>query len=53
MIIPLHEAGVKKQSLLDHVYVHNLSSVKKIDHESPKFGDHVLIVVELDFSENN
>ena len=43
--------GVKKQSLLDHIYVNNLSSVRKVDHVTPTFGDHELIMIEMDFKE--
>ena len=39
--------GVKKESLLDHVYVNNLSAIKDVHMIEPVFGDHVLTIVEL------
>ena len=39
--------GIKKESLLDHVYVRNFALVTNITFSVPVFGDHVLILVEL------
>ena len=39
--------GIKKESSIDHVYVNNLASVNKVFPYEPCFGDHKLIVVEL------
>ena len=41
--------GTKKESILDHVYVNDISSIKNIKSETPTFGDHLLIIVELTF----
>ena len=38
---------VKKESLLDHVYANNPAMVNLVTFETPFFGDHVLIVVNL------
>ena len=39
--------GIKKESLLDHVYVNNPAVVNSVTFETPLFGDHVLIIVSL------
>ena len=42
--------GIRKESLLDHVYVNNFASVSNIDCCTPVFGDHVLVIVDLNIS---
>ena len=37
----------KKESLLDHVHVKNVLTVRNVIVKSQIFGDHKLIVVEL------
>ena len=39
--------GVKKESLLDHVYVKNAASVLNMSLKKPIFGDHSLVLVEI------
>ena len=39
--------GIKKESMLDHVYVNNVAQVSNVDFCSPVFGDHVLVLIEL------
>ena len=39
--------GCKKESLLDHVYVKNFTSVDNTTFSVPVFGDHVLVQVDL------
>ena len=39
--------GVKKESMLDHVYVRNFASVFNVTFSVPVFGDHVLVLIEL------
>ena len=39
--------GVRKESLLDHVYVNCLVLIKDVQQVEPVFGDHVLATVEL------
>ena len=39
--------GVIKESVLDHVYVNNFASVLNVTFSVPVFGDHVLVLVEL------
>ena len=41
--------GTKKESTLDHVYVNNLASVINVHSICPTFGDHLLIMVDLNF----
>ena len=41
--------GTKKESLLDHVYVNNIASVKDVHYVEPVFGDHVLLMIKLQF----
>ena len=36
--------------MLDHVYVNNLAAVNSVSFETPFFGDHVLIIVNLNIS---
>ena len=38
---------VVKSSILDHIYVNDVSLVKSITHSTPIFGDHKLIMAEL------
>ena len=42
--------GVKKESLLDHVYVKNISSVINTSYEVSTFGDHVIVMASLSYS---
>ena len=39
--------GIKKESMLDHVYVNNFATVANINYCVPAFGDHVLVLVDL------
>ena len=39
--------GVKKESLLDHVYVTNIATIKDVHCVEPVFGDHFLAIIEL------
>ena len=39
--------GIRKESILDHVYVNNCSLVNNLTSIEPTFGDHLLIVIEL------
>ena len=39
--------GVEKESLLDHVYVTDLATIKAVHYLEPVFGDHVLVIIEL------
>ena len=39
--------GIKKESLLDHVYANDTSFVSCVYFKVPTFGDHVLVIVEL------
>ena len=42
--------GIRKESLLDHVYVNNPAVINTVTFETPLFGDHVLILVNLNMS---
>ena len=37
----------KKESLLDHVYVTDPATIKDVQYVEPVFGDHVLVIIEL------
>ena len=39
--------GIRKESLLDHVYVNNNAAVTNVSFVTPTFGDHVLILVDI------
>ena len=39
--------GIKKESLLDHVYIINLETFDSIYQENLIFGDHLLVIVKL------
>ena len=39
--------GILKQSLLDHVYVTNLTKVENVDFDVPTFGDPLLIKIKI------
>ena len=41
--------GIKKSSLLDHIYVLNPATVLDISHYLPPFGDHLLVTAKLIF----
>ena len=45
--------GIKKESMLDHVYVNNVAQVSNVDYCSPVFGDHVLVLIELNLKQPN
>ena len=36
--------GIKKESLIDHIYVNDSSTVANVRFEVPTFGDHVLAI---------
>ena len=40
--------GVKKESLLDHIYTDDVALIKNLFFKEPTFGDHKLIVIELE-----
>ena len=39
--------GVKKSSVLDHIYTNNSAMVSNVNFETPTFGDHVLHLDQL------
>ena len=39
--------GIRKESLLDHVYVKDTTTIKNVHFKVPTFGDHVLLIVTL------
>ena len=39
--------GIKKESLLYHVYINNLQIFDSIYHDTPIFGDHLLVIIKL------
>ena len=39
--------GIKKSSLLDHIYVKNLATVLGVSFNTPPCGDHVLVIARL------
>ena len=39
--------GIKKESLLDHVYLNNYSIFSSVYFETPIFGDHALVITKL------
>ena len=39
--------GIKKESLLDHIYLNNPESLCSVYFDTPIFGDHVLVIAEL------
>ena len=39
--------GIRKESLLDHVYLNNMATFNSVYYDSPVFGDHVLVITEL------
>ena len=41
--------GIRKESLIDHVYVNEPSSITNVKSLAPTFGDHLLIIVDLIF----
>ena len=41
--------GIRKESLIDHVYVNEPSSITNVKSLEPTFGDHLLIIVDLIF----
>ena len=41
--------GVRKESLLDHIYVDDIAFIKDIDSRETTFGDHLLAFIELTF----
>ena len=44
--------GVKKESLLDHIYVDDVVIVKDIKSIEPTFGDHLLVLADLEIFNN-
>ena len=40
--------GVRKESLIDHVYTDDVTLIKSLTFETPTFGDHLLIITELE-----
>ena len=41
--------GVRKESLLDQIYVDDIAFIKDIDYRELTFGDHLLVFIELTF----
>ena len=41
--------GAKKESLLDHIYLNNLSTFDSVYYDIPAFGDHLLVIAKLTF----
>ena len=39
--------GIRKESRLDHVYVNNSATVNNVNFINPTFGDHVLVMLEI------
>ena len=39
--------GVKKESLLDHIYSNNCESVDSVYYKTPVIGDHQLVILKL------
>ena len=39
--------GIKKESLIDHIYVNDISSVLNLKSEVPTLGDHLLLILDL------
>ena len=39
--------GTRKESLLDHVYVDDISLIQNLSYNEPTFGDHLLVITEL------
>ena len=42
--------GIKKESLIDHIYDNDISSVLNLKSEVPTFGDHLLLILELNLT---
>ena len=40
----------KKESLIDHIYVNDISTIINVKFEVPTFSDHVLVIAELDLN---
>ena len=40
--------GIKKESLLDHVYVNSIPAIANVNYVTPTFGVQVLVMVKLD-----
>jgi hypothetical protein len=36
-----------KESVLDHIYVNDITLIEKCSHTVPFFGDHVMVIVDL------
>ena len=45
--------GVRKESLLDHIYINNLSTFDSVYYDVPAFGDHLLVIAKLSFENVN
>ena len=39
--------GTRKESLLDHVYVDDISLIQNLSYNEPTFGDHLLVITKL------
>ena len=39
--------GIVKESLLDHIYVKNITTIFETSFEIPTFGDHAIVVATL------
>ena len=44
---------MRKESLLDHVYVSNSATISNANFETPAFADHLLVLVNLNLKIND
>ena len=40
--------GIRKESLIDHVYTDNITLIRSLTSKTPTFGDHLLLITELE-----
>ena len=38
---------LKKESLLDHIYLNKLKTISRVNFSTPTFGDHLPVMIEL------
>ena len=43
----------KKESLIDHVYVSNIATIKNVSFSTPTFGDHLLVMIDIEMKVNS
>ena len=39
--------GIRKESLLDHIYTNNSALIDNVHFDTPHFGDHVLAIASI------